>query len=140
MIARLLRLTPFAAVLAASAACLPAHAGGVNWSVGISAPIAPGVAIGIGAGHPGYRYGYGYVRPAPVVYAPPPVYLPPPVVYAPPPPVYAPVVYAPRPVYVAPRPVIYGPPVMVRPGYYHHHRHAPVYGPVAQVRGDVVMR
>jgi hypothetical protein len=142
MIARLLRLAPFAAVLAAAAACLPAHAGGVNWSVGISAPIAPGVAIGIGAGHPGYRYGYGYVRPAPVVYAPAPVYLPPPVVYAPPPPVYAaPVVYAPRPLYVAPRPVIYGPPVVVRPGYHHHHhRRAPVYGPVAQVRGDVVIR
>jgi hypothetical protein len=141
MIARLLRLTPFAAVLAAAAVSLPAHAGGVNWSVGISAPIAPGVAIGIGAGHPGYRHGYGYVRPAPVVYAPARVYLPPPVVYAPPPVYAAPVVYAPRPVYVAPRPVLYGPPVVVRPGHYHHHhRRAPVYGPVAQVRGDVVMR
>ena len=128
-----LKSLPVLAAHGVAALAAPAHAGGVHWSVGISAPIAPGVAIGIGAGRP-----YGYVAPAPVVYAPAPV------VYSPSPPVYvapAPVYYRPRPVYVAPRPVIYGPPVVVRPGHYHHHhRRAPDYGPVAQVRGDVVMR
>lgn len=104
MLTRLLRLAPFAATLAVAALSAPAHAG-VSWSVGINAPIAPGVQVGtvIGNGH-GY-YGHArYYAPAPVVYAPPPpVYVPEPVVYAPPPPVYV----APRPVYVAP--VVYAP-------------------------------
>lgn len=112
MLTRLIRLVPFAATLAVAALSTPAHAG-VSWSVGINAPIAPGVQVGtvIGNAHP------RYYAAAPVVYAPPPVYVPPPVVYAPPPPVYV----APRPVYVAPvvyapRPVYYRPPVIYRPG------------------------
>ena len=148
MFTRLLRFAPFAAALAVAAVSVPAQAGGVSWSVGINAPIAPGVHVGtvINGGHaPRYYY------PAPVVYAPPPVYLPPPVVYSPPPPVYvAPVVYAPRPVYyAAPRPYYYRPPVVYRPG--HHHGPPPVqnwhsvrpgsgnpghggYGPMASAR------
>ena len=130
MFTRLLRFAPFAAALAVAAISVPAQAGGVSWSVGINAPITPGVHVGtvINGGHARRYY------PAPVVYAPPPVYLPPPVVYTPPPPVYvAPVVYAPRPVYyAAPRPVYYRPPVVyrpyppvqnwhpVRPGHGHH--------------------
>ncbi|HEV8692460.1 MAG TPA: hypothetical protein VGQ91_19295, partial [Ideonella sp.] len=92
MITRLLRFIPAAAVLATAAFTLPAQAG-VSWSVGISAPIAPGVAIGtvVGGGRP---YFGAVIAPAPIVYAPAPVY------YAPPPRVYAPVVYGP-PVYVA---------------------------------------
>jgi hypothetical protein len=111
MFTRLIRFAPFAAALAVAAVSVPAQAG-VSWSVGINAPIAPGVQVGtvINGGHP------HYYRPAPVIYAPAPVYMPPPVVYAPPPPVYvAPVVYAPRPVYVAPRPYYYRPPVVYRP-------------------------
>jgi len=72
-----------------------AHASDVHWSVGIQAPIGPGVSVGTV-----FSNGYGL----PVVVAPP-VYVPPPVIYAPPP-----VVYAPAPVY-APRPVVWGAPV-----------------------------
>ena len=120
MSARLIKILPVAAVLAAAAFALPAQAG-VSWSIGINAPIAPGVQVGtvIGGGHVPRYYG-----PAPVVYAP--VYTPPPVVYVPPPPVYAPVVYGPPAVVVAPRPVYryYRAPVIVRPGYgYYHHHH-----------------
>ena len=110
---------PLAACLGAGAVALPAHAG-VNWSIGISAPIAPGVQVGtvIGGGghhrhHHHYRPPVAYV-PAPVVYAPPPVYAAP---------VYAPPVYA-APVVVAPRPVVYRAPVVVR--HHHHHYRAPV--------------
>jgi hypothetical protein len=140
MIAQLLRTIPAATVLAAAAFSMPAQAG-VSWSLGISAPIAPGVAIGTVVG--GGRAHFGaMIAPAPVVYAPPPVYYsPPPVVYSPPvylaPPVYAPtrVVYGP-PVYVAPRrhyyrpaPVMYRPaPVVMRPV------HRGPYGPVAIAR------
>lgn len=117
MSTRLLRLAPFAAMLAVAALSAPAHAG-VSWSVGINAPIAPGVHVGtvIGNGHA------RYYAPAPVVYVPPPpVYVQEPVVYAPPPPVYL----APRPVYV--RPVVYAPrPVYYRPPVYHHHHYPPV--------------
>lgn len=74
--------------VAAMAASGAAHAGGVNWHIGIN---LPGV----------------FLPPPPVVYAPPPVvYAPPPVVYQPPPRVYyspAPIVYE-QPVYVQPRP------------------------------------
>lgn len=118
MSVRLLKILPMATVLAAAAFAMPARAG-VSWSIGINAPIAPGVHVGtvIGGGH-----GPRYHAPAPVVYAP--VYAPPPVVYAPPP-VYAPVVYGPPAVVVAPRPVYryYRAPVVVRPGYVHHHHH-----------------
>jgi len=114
MFTRLLRFAPFAAALAVAAVSVPAQAGGVSWSVGINAPIAPGVHVGTVIGGGGHHHHRHYV-PAPVVYAPPPVYVAPPV--------YAPVVYAPRPVYVAPRPVVYRAPVVVRPGHRHHHHH-----------------
>jgi hypothetical protein len=102
----------------AALAAGPAHAGNVHWSVGIQAPIAPGVAVGTV-----FSNWHGPVL-APIV-APPPVVLPAPVVVAPPvyaAPVYAAPVYAP-PVY-APR-VVYGAPVWVggRWGHRPVHRH-----------------
>jgi hypothetical protein len=119
MFTRFASAFPLAALLAAAALSTPAQAG-VSWSIGINAPIAPGVQVGtvIGGGpaHHHHRHHHRHYRPAPVVYAPP-VYVAPPV-YAP-----APVVYAPRPVYYAPRPVVYRPPVIVRPAYVHHHHH-----------------
>lgn len=127
---RLLNVIPAVALMAGFAFTAPAQAG-VSWSIGINAPIAPGVAIGtvIGGGH-----GHGYIAAAPIAYAPAPVYMPPPVVYepapiyVPPPVVYAPPVYAPPVVYgppavvVAPRPYYHGyrPPVVVRPAYGWH--------------------
>ena len=119
-------------------AAAPAHASNVQWSVGIHAPIAPGVAVGT-------VFGTGPVV-APVVV--PPVYVPAPVYAAPVygPPVYGPPVYA--PIY-APR-VVYGPPVWVggrwvrHPGHYAHavpaawhkhgHRGPPVYRPGREIR------
>lgn len=98
-----------------------AHAANVYWSVGINAPVAPGVAVGtvISNGVP--------VAPvvAPPVYLPAPIYTPAPV-YAPSPVVYAPspVVYAPAPVVYAPR-VVYGPPVWVGGRWVHHPVHRP---------------
>ena len=82
-------------VLALSAGA--AHAGGVNWSIGIN---LPPVATVISNG-PAYY-------PAPV-YAPAPVYYEPPVVYRPVPRYYAPppVVYRPVPRYYAPPAVVY---------------------------------
>ena len=64
----------------------PARASDVYWSVGIHAPIGPGVAVGTVISNGGY--GVPVVAPvmAPPVYVPAPVYAPPPVVYAPPPP------------------------------------------------------
>lgn len=119
MITRLLKTFPVLAALGAAALAAPAHAG-VSWSIGINAPLGPGVHVGtvIAGGH-----APRYYAPAPVVYAPRPVYVAPPVVYAPPP-VYAPVLY-PAPVVVAPRPVYraYRAPVIVRPGHVHHHHH-----------------
>ena len=78
-----------------------AHASDVQWSVGIHAPIAPGVSVGTVISN-----GYGMPVVAPVLAAPP-VYWPAPVVYGPPVvvlprPVYAPPIYAPRVVYGAP--------------------------------------
>ena len=110
MITRLLRFIPAAAALAAAAFTMPAQAG-VSWSVGISAPIAPGVAIGtvVGGGRP---YFGAVIAPAPVYYEPEPVYYGPPPVYVPPP-VYGRVVYGP-PVYVG-HPHYYRPPVAYRP-------------------------
>jgi len=79
----------------------------VQWSIGINAPLAPGVALGtVVSNGPGYYPAPVYVQPAPVVYAPAPV------VYAPP--VYA----APRPVYVHPRPAY----VYEQPVPYVHYR------------------
>ncbi|MBT9597824.1 MAG: hypothetical protein IV094_17720 [Vitreoscilla sp.] len=148
-IANLPHLPSLAALLAAAAFCLPAQAG-VSWSIGINAPIAPGVQIGtvINGGSRHYLPAPVYA-PAPVLYAPAPVYAPPPV-YLPPPVVYAPyvppVVYAPR--YAAPRyypprhvrPPVHYPPVAigihVRPGQPHwRHDRRDGYGPVAQWRG-----
>lgn len=83
----------------------PAHAGQVNWSVGLS---SPGAVVNVGNQPPIY---YG---PPQVVYGPPQVVYPPPrVVYAPPP------------------QVVYRPPIVVRewdddrrPHWRrHHHRH-----------------
>lgn len=116
MFSRLVSAAPVAALLTAAAFSAPAQAG-VSWSIGIDAPIAPGVHVGTVIGGGGHsHHHHRHYRPAPVVYAPP-VYVAPPV-YAP-----APVVYAPRPVYYAPRPVAYRPPVIVRPAYVHHHHH-----------------
>ncbi len=113
------RTALIAGTLAALAAA-PAHASNVSWSVGIQAPIAPGVAVGTVISNGGY----GVVG---AVVAPPPVYVPAPV-YAPAP-VYPPaVVYGPA--VVAPR-VVYGPPVWVGGRWVRHrwhHRHA-VYAP-----------
>lgn len=105
-----------AIVLSASAA----QARDVTWSIGIHAPLHPGVSIGtVISNAPVYRpapviYAEPVYRPAPVFYAEP-VYRPAPVVYAAPvylsAPVYArpaQVVYLPRPVY-APRQVVYVP-------------------------------
>jgi hypothetical protein len=92
-----------------------AHAGDVHWSVGIQAPIGPGVSVGTVISNR-----HVFVAPAPVVYAPAPV------VYAPPP--YAPVAYAPGPVW-APRRVVYGAPIWVggRWADPHHVHAAPVW-------------
>ncbi len=119
LVARTLMVIGATAVLAAG----PAHAANVHWSVGIQAPIAPGVSVGTVISS---QHGFPVVVP---VVAPPPVYWPAPVVYAPPiyaaPPVYAPPIYA-RPIY-APR-VVYGAPVWVggrwvRGPVHHHHPH-----------------
>jgi|GEM_PF-740190 len=102
-----------------------AHASDVHWSVGIQAPIAPGVSVGTVITN---RHAFPVV--APVLVAAPPVYVPAPVVYAPPPVVYAPPVYGP-PVY-APR-VVYGAPVWVGGRWVrypaHHHAHPGVWRP-----------
>jgi hypothetical protein len=100
-----------------------AHAGNVNWSVGISLP--PLTTVVSNGPYPVYAPGPVFA-PAPVVYAPPPVvYAPPRVVYAPPRVVYAPVpvVYAPR--YVRPVPVVYygGRAVRGHRGEWRGHRH-----------------
>ena len=82
-----MRKTLILTALAATAAlaALPARAGDVQWSVGISAPIGYSGSVGtmISSG-PIYAPAPVYVAPAPVYYAPPPVYYaPPPVYYAP---------------------------------------------------------
>jgi len=91
--------------LAAGLATSAAHAGGVNWSIGINLPAPAVVAYGSSYG-PVYAPAYG---PA---YAP--AYVAPPVIYAPPPPPM-----------VVPR-VVYAPPLPVpMPGWYapHGYRH-----------------
>jgi len=123
-VARTLMAVGTLAALAAGSA----HAADVHWSVGINAPIAPGVAVGTVISNHG-------VWPVPVM-APAPVYLPAPPVYGPPvygPPVYGPPVYA-APVYAPP--VVYGAPVWVggrwaRYPMHHAHPH-----PVAWRPGD----
>ena len=114
VVARTLMAVGATAALAAG----PAHASDVHWSVGIQAPIGPGVAVGTVISS-----GYG------VPVSAPPVYVPAPVVYAPPP-IYGPPVYAP-PVYL-PR-LAYGPPVWAGGRWVrypvHHHVHPGVWRP-----------
>lgn len=100
------------AAVAITALCAAsARAADVHWSIGIHAPIGPGVAVGTVISDRHY---------APV-WVPPPVVYPAPVVYAPPPVIYVP----PRVVY-APAPVAYAP-VWVGGRWvhrrHHHHRH-----------------
>lgn len=74
--------------LAGTLAAGAARASDVYWSIGLNAPIHPGVSIGtVISNSPGYHGGYGgYYRPAPIYYAPAPVYYEAPVYgyYAPP--------------------------------------------------------
>jgi len=116
-VARTLMAVGTLAALAAGSA----HAADVHWSVGINAPIAPGVAVGTVISNHG-------VWPVPVM-APAPVYLPAPPVYGPP--VYGPPVYA-APVYAPP--VVYGTPVWVggrwaRYPMHHAHPHPVAWRP-----------
>ena len=121
-VARTLMAVGTLAALAAGSA----HAADVHWSVGINAPIAPGVAVGTVISNHG-------VWPVPVM-APAPVYLPAPPVYGPP--VYGPPVYG-TPVYAAPvyaPPVVYGAPVWVggrwaRYPMHHAHPHPVAWRP-----------
>ena len=102
-------------VLAAAAAATlftatAAHAGGVNWSVGINLPPVATVVSGGPAYYPGPYYGAPAYYPEPVYY-PAPVYS-----YRPAPVYYAPPVYVPRPrVWVAPARAYHR-------GHWHGHR------------------
>lgn len=89
--------------LAGTLAAGAARASDVYWSIGLNAPIHPGVSIGtVISNSPGY--GGGYYRPAPIYYsAPAPVY-------------YAAPAYG----YYAPAPTYYAAP---RHAYRHDHRH-----------------
>jgi hypothetical protein len=72
-----------------------AQANGVFWSIGINAPLQPGVSIGtVFSNAPVYPVAPAYYQPAPVVYSEPAYYAPAPVFVRP-----APVVYLPRPYY-----------------------------------------
>jgi hypothetical protein len=111
-----------ASVLVLAAAS--ARASDVSWSVGIQAPVGPGVSVGTVISNRSYGPAVAPViyAPAPVVYAPPPVYVPAPV-YAPAP------VMLPAPVYV-PQRVVYGAPVWVSGRWVYpsrHHHHEPVW-------------
>jgi hypothetical protein len=123
-IARSLIVLGAVAALAAGSARADVH-----WSVGIHAPVAPGVTVGTVISDRPY---------APVVVAPAPVYVPAPV-YAPPPPVYVPPpIYVPAPVAYAqvevPAPRVVYAPVWVN-GRWVHHRHAHRWQPYPQHRG-----
>jgi hypothetical protein len=97
-----------------------AQARDVYWSVGINAPLQPGVSVGtVFSNAPVYQPAPVYYQPAPVIYAEP-AYYPQPVYVQPR------MVYAPQPVYL-PQRVVYGP-GWVRPGHGHRqwrqeHRH-----------------
>jgi len=94
-----------------------AQAGNVYWSIGINAPLQPGVGIGtVISNTPAYPVAPVYYQPAPVVYAEP-VYVPAPMYVRP-----APVVYLPQPYYV-PRRVIYSPGWAPAHRGYNHWRH-----------------
>ena len=106
---------PLAMVLSSAALMLAAgaaHAGGVNWSIGINLPPV-GTVISNGPVYPSY--------PVAPVYGPPVAYYPPPVVYRPAP------AYYPPPVIYRPAPRYYGPPAVVvdrrwgpAPGHWDH--------------------
>jgi hypothetical protein len=116
-----LRIGAAALGLAAAALAPVAHAGDVNWSVGIAA--APGVSVGLSNTRP------IVLAPQPVYVQPQPVYVQPNAYYVTPAPVYmAPrVVYSAPPVYVQPMPVYgaayYGPPGHRRHHWKHGHGH-----------------
>jgi hypothetical protein len=106
-------LVASALVLAAAGA----QARDVYWSVGINAPLQPGVSVGtVISNAPVYQAAPVYYQPAPVVYAEP-AYVPAPVYVRP-----APVVYLPQP-YYAPRRVIYSPGWAPAHRGYNHWRH-----------------
>jgi hypothetical protein len=106
-------LVASALVLAAAGA----EARDVYWSVGINAPLQPGVSVGtVISNAPVYQPAPVYYQPASVVYAEP-VYVPAPVYVRP-----APVVYLPQPYYV-PRRVIYSPGWAPPHRGYNHWRH-----------------
>jgi hypothetical protein len=88
--------------MAASLTVASAQARDVNWSIGINAPLQPGVSIGTVISNAPVYQAMPVYQAAPVVYAEP-VYLPAPVVYLPQP------VYAPQRVIYAPRRVVYAP-------------------------------
>jgi len=82
-----------ATTLVLAAAGAQAH--GVFWSIGINAPLQPGVNIGtVFSNAPVYAAAPAYYQPAPVVYTEPAYYPPAPVFVRP-----APVVYLPQPYY-----------------------------------------
>ena len=99
--------------LAAGLAAANAQARDVSWSIGIQAPLQPGVSIGTVISNAPVYQAMPYYQPAPVFYAEP-VYLPAPVVYLPQP------VYAPQRVIYAPRRVVHAP-VWVRGGHGQRH-------------------
>ena len=90
-------------------ASIGAQARDVYWSVGINAPVQPGVSIGtVISNGPAYRPAPMYYETAPVYYSAAPVIYAEPIYYRPAP-VFvrpAPVVYLPQP-YYAPRRVVY---------------------------------
>jgi len=110
-----------------------AHASDVHWSVGIQAPVGPGVSVGTVISN-----GHGFPVFAQVVVAPPPAYVPAPVVYSPPVVLAPPVVYAPAPIY-APSRVVYGAPVWAGGRWVrypvHHHPYPAVWRPGFDHRG-----
>jgi hypothetical protein len=110
LVMQIVRQLGLAAVAITAWCAAPAHAADVHWSIGIHAPIGPGVALGTVISD--RRYAPVWVPPPPVVYPAPVVYAPPPVVYAPPRVVYAPAPVAYAPVWVGGRWV-----------HRHHHRH-----------------
>ena len=121
--------TLVASVLVLAAAGVQAR--DVFWSVGISAPLQPGVSVGtVFSNAPVYHSAPVYYQPAPVVYAEPAYYPQP--VYYPQPAYYPQPVYYPQGVIYAPQRGVYAP-GWARAGHGHRpwrqehgHRGAPV--------------
>ena len=122
-----------------------AQASGVYWSIGINAPIQPGVSIGtVFSNAPVYQAAPAYYPPAPVVYAEPAYHPSAPAVYV------EPVYYPPAPVFVRQAPVVYLPQLYYTPrravyatgwapsrhGYRHDRGH---WGDEHRQRGEPVM-